>query len=68
MRSIVLKSGKEIDAGTVIADNGFIDVTPEISLFTHKRFVKDEKTYRFVGWDHIDNHRNWQDIRMEELV
>ena len=68
MESIILKSGKECDAGTVIAANGFIDVTPEISLFTNKRFVKDRKTYKFAGWDHVDKHRNWQDIRMEEFV
>lgn len=66
MESIVLNSGKEINAGTVIRNSGFVDITPEISLFTHKRFLKDGKYYRFVGWDHLDK-KNWQDIRMEEI-
>lgn len=67
MKCVVLHSGKEINAGTVIHNNGFVDMTPEISLFTHKRFLKDGKWYRFVGWDHLDKNRNWQDIRMEEI-
>lgn len=49
MESIVLISGKEINAGTVIHNNGFVDMTPEVSLFTQKRFLKDGKCYRFVG-------------------
>lgn len=66
MESIVLNSGKEINAGTVIRNSGFVDITPEISLFTHKRFLKDGKYYRFVGWDYLDK-KNWRDIRMEEV-
>ena len=67
MGSVVLNSGKEINADTVIHNNGFVDMTPEVSLFTHKRFLKDGKCYMFVGWDHLDKNRNWQDIRMEEI-
>ena len=67
MKCVVLHSGKEINAGTVIQNNGFVDMTPEISLFTHKRFFFFFKWYRFVGWDHLDKNRNWQDIRMEEI-
>ena len=67
MESIVLISGKEVNAGTVIRDNGFVDMTPEVSLFTHKRLLKDGKCYRFVGWDHLDKNKNWQNIRMEEI-
>lgn len=67
VESVVLHSGKEINAETVIRNNGFVDMTPEISLFTHKRFLKDGKYYRFVGWDHLDKNKNWQDIRMEEI-
>ncbi len=67
MGSVVLNSGKEINAQTVIRNNGFLDLTPEVSLFTHKKFFKDGKYYRFIGWDHLDKNKNWQDIKMEEI-
>ena len=65
---IVLKSGLHVDAMEVIKEYGFIDETPEISLGTGKVFSHDGRIYRFAGWDHLDQRRCWQDIKMVELT
>lgn len=64
---IVLSSGTNVDAVTVIKENGFIDITPEIGLTTQKVFSRDGKLYRFVGWDHLNENRCWQDVDMVEF-
>ena len=64
---IILNSGKELSADSILRKHGFVDATPEISLFTHKIFEKNNKKYRFIGWDHLDSNRNWQDIKIKEI-
>lgn len=67
MNMIILNSGKELSADSILRKHGFVDATPEISLFTHKIFEKNNKKYRFIGWDHLDSNRNWQDIKIKEI-
>ena len=67
MNMIILNSGKELSANSILRKHGFVDATPEISLFTHKIFEKNNKKYRFIGWDHLDSNRNWQDIKIKEI-
>ena len=67
MATIILKSRYHGDAMDVLKVHGFVDTTPEISLCTHKTFIKNGKKYRFIGWDHLDSHKNWQDIKIKEI-
>ena len=67
MKSIVLIGRKEIDVGTAIRNNGFIDTTPKVSFFINKKFLKDGKYYKYVSWDYLDKNKNWRCIRMEEI-
>ena len=66
--NIVLKDNGDIDALTVIKNNGFIDTTPDISLCTAKVFEKGGEKYRFVGWHRLNPaKRTWEDVEMELL-
>ena len=63
---MIIKANGSINAGTVAKENGFIDTTPETSLFTKKIFALGNKTYRFNGWcDLVD--RSYKSIEMVEI-
>ena len=47
---VKLSANGECDALTIIKKNGFIDITPDVSLCTHKIFMKGDCFYRFDGW------------------
>ncbi len=64
---IVLKSGHHLDAATVIKDAGFVDITPDISLATHKFFERDGKLFVFNGWHRLDEKKHWQDVEMVQV-
>lgn len=66
MKYIILKSGKMIDAMDVIKSNGYTDITPDEMLGTMKIFKKNNKYYKFVGWNEIKN-RVWEDVKIVEI-
>ena len=56
------------DAGEIIKNNGFVDLTPEINLFTKKVFEKDGERYRFLGWHKkVGRIGLWKDVEMEKI-
>ena len=64
---IVLKSGGHVDAVNVIKEAGFVDITPDISLVTHKFFEKEGKLFVFNGWHRLDEKKNWQDVVLVQI-
>lgn len=47
-----LEANGHYDAMAVIRENGFEDVTPEISMLTQKTFKKNGRLWVFAGWTH----------------
>lgn len=64
---IVLKSKSNVDAVAVIKEAGFVDITPDISLVTHKFFEKKGKLFVFNGWYRLDEKKNWQDVMLVQI-
>jgi hypothetical protein len=52
-----LSANERVDAKSIITENGFIDLTPDTSLFTHKVFEKDGVKYRFDGWCELKDRK-----------
>lgn len=65
---IVLESGKRHDAVEIIKENGFIDITPDVSLVTHKFFEKNGKLYMFNGWNRLDENKRWKEVNLIEVM
>lgn len=64
---IILKSNDKIDALEVIKENGFTDLTPEISNASHKFFEKGGELFRFLGWHEQDKKYHWHDIEIIKI-
>lgn len=65
---IALQSDTNSDAMRVIKENGFQDLTQDVSLCTSKDFVKDGEQFRFAGWNDFNPVRGlWENVRLEKV-
>lgn len=62
---IILKDNGKVNAHKIIKENGFTDLTPEISNISHKFYKKGGELFRFLGWHKQDTKTYlWHDIEI----